>query len=358
MKPKVKHILLKDLEQLLASKEYQQWETVPITRHRALSYQQNPHASPKDPVLFLAFHQENLIAFRSVFAGKTGTIKFGWCSGAWTHPDFRGQGISIQLLNEAYQAWNGKLAFTNYAPSAEKLILRSGLFQPVHQFEGIRAYLFPHSKLLFRDKNPGMPLLSILSIFDSALMRMAQRRIKKYIPGPTHHSFLIEEGGPDHACLKLYEQRECSSLFGRDKKELEWIFSNPWVLRDKKHFEPRYPFSSADPTFRYYTVKLYLKQELTGFLILSERRSKLKTLLICTPPEAFEDVAVFLRNLAVSQQVAHLTVYKKEIATRMFQRKFPFLRLKNYGQKIYSTFTLPKSGNFMVQDGDGDSIFS
>ena len=52
------------------------------------------------------------------------------------------------------------------------------------------------------------------------------------------------------------------------------------------------------------------------------------------------------------------TIYKKELAAELFKRKLPFLHVKKYGQKIYSTFEIENSSESKFQDSDGDVIFT
>ena len=47
--------------------------------------------------------------------------------------------------------------------------------------------------------------------------------------------------------------------------------------------------------------------------------------------------------------------YKLTAVGQLFKQKFPFLRGKKIGQKIYSTFAV--HGEYKFQDGDGDVFF-
>ncbi len=152
MKPEIKKIRVDELESFVSSETFKRLSIVPITTLRARSYAANPLAQPGDIVLYLGFIDNQLVAFRSIFAGVINAgnskIRFGWCSGAWVHPDLRRQGFSMLLLNEALADWNGKLMLTNYSPQTEKLFLKSGKFKVIHRFQGFRGYLFPKILIL------------------------------------------------------------------------------------------------------------------------------------------------------------------------------------------------------------------
>ena len=56
------------MENFVNSKEFQNYEVVPISAIRAQSYLANPHALPDDIVLYLGLINNKLVAFRSLFA--------------------------------------------------------------------------------------------------------------------------------------------------------------------------------------------------------------------------------------------------------------------------------------------------
>ncbi len=118
----IKKIRLSELEEFANSTQFQSFENKPITTFRVASQIKNPRAQPNDYVLYMGFVDDKLVAYRTLFGDhitKQGkTIRFGWCSGAWVHPGFRKEGFSTLLLNEAFDDWEGKLMFTNYAPEA------------------------------------------------------------------------------------------------------------------------------------------------------------------------------------------------------------------------------------------------
>jgi hypothetical protein len=53
-----------------------------------------------------------------------------------------------------------------------------------------------------------------------------------------------------------------------------------------------------------------------------------------------------------------LTVYNSEVARPLFDQKFPFLRVKKFGQNIYGSFDILETEKFQIQDGAGDTVFT
>lgn len=71
-----------------------------------------------------------------------------------------------------------------------------------------------------------------------------------------------------------------------------------------------------------------------------------------------KEIAQFLKNFCKLNTIEIASIYKKELAAELFKRKFPFLHVKKYGQKIYSTFELKSTEETSFQDGNGDVIFT
>lgn len=362
MKLTVEKIRLNELEAFTKSPRYQRFEYVPVSTNRVHSYLHNPHALPGDLVLYLGFIEDQLVAFRSLFAdvaySDNKSIRFGWCSGNWVHPDYRRKGFSELLLKEAYSDWNQKLMFTNYAPNSELLYLKTGWFKPVHHFEGVRAYLFPKTRKLISDSNRNLFTRTFYSLIDFGIQIISGIRLmvfKKLSAGK--YSFEII-GQPDEACCAFLVQNPPEHVFHRYEKELKWIFSYPWITNSGEEEIQKYPFTQFSKEFQYQTVKIYSENKPEGFCIFSVREKHLKTLYFACDDRVYSELANFLKHYSKKHKIEVVSIYKKELATQLLQRKFPFLRVKKYGQKIYSTFELPENQKPVFQDGDGDVIFT
>ena len=360
--PKVKSIRLHELEEFVESEFYQKLPVVPISPSRSKSYFENPHGKPGDVVLILAFLNEKLVAFRSLFAGMVQSenvkIRFGWCSGNWVDPEFRRKGLSRLLLTEAYSAWNGKLMFTNYAPESEKLYLQTGWFKVIHHFNGARAYLYPKTVKLIplAQKNKLTNQTFLLVDFCIACYSNLKIRFFSYHRNPEIR-FEVREF-PDEESYRFLEKYKANFLFERDIKELKWIFQFPWLSTLNSKVAGKYPFSAYTNSFYYQTVKVWQNDELSGVFIFSVREGHLKTLFFWLFPGMEKETARFLKHYCAQHKIEILTIYNSEIARQFFAQKFPFLRVKKFGQKIYSSFDIQETEKFQFQDGDGDSVFT
>ncbi len=362
LNPEVRKIRLCDLEKFCGSKMYRQFPNVPITPSRALSYLNNPNGNPEDVVLFLAFAEGEMIAFRSLFAGVVQfpdqKIRFGWCSGSWVHPYFRRRGISLLLLKEAFNDWDGRLMLTNYSPATERLFLKTGWFKSIHKFNGARFYLFPKTFGMISWANNYTILKPLFSLLDVFIHFFARVRIMLYRYEMYSDIEFELLDSPDEETFTFLCKYEEMYLFNRNKKELLWIFRFPWISETNHSLSQKYPFSSYSESFYYKTVKIWRRKKLTGVVIFSVREGHLKTLFLWIPVDLEDKVAEFLKNFAVKNKLEFITVYQSGVARRLLASKFPFLHSRKLGQKIYSSFEISNENKFAFHDGDGDRAFT
>ncbi len=356
----IQKIQLKELEVFAKSEVFQKFDIVPISQARIKSYLQNPRSKPNDVVLYLGFIKKELVAFRSLFADAVfeseESTRFGWCSGSWVRPGFRRKGYSLQLLKEAYSDWDGKLMLTNYSPESERLFVKTQLFQAIYQFHGVRCYLFPKIRKLVAASKKDRLIQLIFSTIDFLVQIFSNIRTS-FFKLTVNPDFRFEElWFPDAECYSKIPLVNSDFLFQRGEKELRWIFENQWILINNESLRKRYPFSSFSDEFYYKTIKIFQQNILACFFIFSVREGHLKTLYF-NNEKGFENlIALYLKEYCVKKKLEIATIYNSEVAGQLFKQKFPFLRGKKIGQKIYSTFAV--HGEYKFQDGDGDVFFT
>lgn len=356
----VKKIRLCELETFVNSKAFRELDVVPISPTRAASYVQNPRGKPSDVVLYLGYTKNKLVAFRSLFAdlafSHNETVRFAWCSGSWVRSEYRRMGFSQQLLTEAFADWQGKLMLTNYSPATEKLFQKTGRFQPIHQFQGARAYLFPKTQKLLPASQKNRLTRLAATVLDFGIKIYALLRLQLFAPSASPELRFQETDFPDNECFQWLESHKTDTLFRRGTDELKWIFECPWVSGHDSRFQKKYPFSSFSDNFYYLSIKLFWKNTFAGFFVFSVREGHLKTLYLQVEGNMHDEIAMYLKKYCAKNKIEMATIYNSELAGALFKQKFPFLRVKKIGQKIYSTFSV--SGVYSFQDGDGDVFFT
>jgi GNAT superfamily N-acetyltransferase len=358
----IRKVRLSELEHFIQSESFDNLNHVPVTPARARSYIKNPHGLPDDVVLIMAFSDGQLIAFRSLFAGMIDhgmeSIRFGWCSGNWVHPRYRKKGLSQQLLREAYADWNGRLMFTNYAPESENLYLKTGWFHEIYRYDGARGYLFLRKERLTSFYgNRKMPPL-VYSVASRVIGFFARFRVFMYNQKRNMEVQFHESEFPDSTCFRFLSDNPRKFLFVRNEEDWNWIFDYPWITKNNSEMNTRYPFSSASGEFYYRTIKVQQNGVLEGFFIFSVREGHLKTLFFMLKPGIEKDVADYIRMFAATEKLEMASVYHSKIASFFIQEKTPFIYVKKFGQKIYSSFETGISGSHDIRDSEGDYIFT
>jgi hypothetical protein len=163
---------------------------------------------------------------------------------------------------------------------------------------------------------------------------------------------------PDEETFQFLVQNNKNQLFTKGVEDLKWIFQHRWISEMNRETASKYPFSATSESFKYETVKVWQNSMLKSVFIFSVREGNLKTLLFQNPPDLNEDIARFIKKYCTAHKIERITIYNKNIASYFLARKFPFLAVKKYGQKIYSSFSIPGAENYKFQDGEGDTIFT
>lgn len=358
----IQKIKLGELAAFMASRQYRELDIKPISPRRALSYEKNPCGRPDDIVLYLITEHNRMIAFRSVLAGQVmdgGTCRrFAFCSGVWVSVVYRGRGLANRLLREAHDDWGGRLMFTNYSPGGLRVNMDSELFQSIHTYDGVRAYLAPSLARKYRRHAYVAAFKPFLWVTDRMIVitsKILSNRYKTMMPAG--YSFEILPL-PDGQCLAMADEQRQYQVFCRGSEELEWIFSWPWVTTEPEDHMAAYPFSSHSPEFKYQVVKVFRNSAFVGFFTFSVRERHLKSLHFYVSSHDFQAIADWIKQYCIRQKLEMATVYHAGVADYILAKKHPFLCIKRYGQSIFSTFRPELPSGRIIQDGEGDYVFT
>ena len=126
----------------------------------------------------------------------------------------------------------------------------------------------------------------------------------------------------------------------------------------KMHKQTNTRFHRFPNHFLITQLKVFIENKFAGFFIFSVHKGHLKTLYFNLPEGIENEIANFLKIFCKQHQIEIITVYYFEVAGQLFARKFPFLHMKKYGQKIYSSFKIDTEKEYHFHDGDGDGMFT
>ncbi|NIF07531.1 GNAT family N-acetyltransferase [Chryseobacterium sp. Tr-659] len=349
----------KELEDFISSGDFEQYDFLPITKHRALSHIRNPKAGDEDTLLILAFHEERLAGYVGCFPdcfdidGKK--IRYAWLSTLYINPEFRKERPAKKLLKKVFEEYEGKIAITEFTKEAEALYNIMGVFEYVFPKEGKRYYFRTDAAKMIPEKKPGTkkiePLFHILDAAANLLISTKNLGIQK----------------PDfrYETLSSIDQESADFISEfqsqRNAEEINIFIKNPWVLEGKK--DGRYLFSSFAGVFKYFWVKIYDKDNrLSTCLMLQLRDGYLKIPYLFSVSD-LDEVVGFLNYFIVENKVKGFTCYQTELNdaiqksksfSKIYQRDFrrEYLFHKQLLQE------LPENFDPHYQDGDGDCMMT
>ncbi len=342
-------------------------EHIPISRHRALSYSANPRASSTDVVLYLAFKDDLMVAYRTIlpdtlFIGDR-QVKVGWLSGNWVHPDYRRKGISLTLLKEVLIDWDNKLLYTNFAPESKAVYDKSDEFELLYRVKGIRLYLRSSLSKLLPVKNRFYRSIRLpLIIIDKILNFLNPIPLLNFIFAGNNDITFEYCSRPDDEISELFESVCKHTPTQRSRFELQWIVRFPWLVSSPlgDRIGAKYFFSSSPDKFCQLMVKVYKNDNLIGFIILNQHGDRLSIPYIYYSPKHLRSMARVVLHHAVKLRASTLTVYNLGL-TNAIKRVKPFSWLsKNQYRSYFATKTLMdvlKDQHISFNDGDGDCAF-
>ena len=367
----VRKIPLSGLKEYIESDKFQQMPDIPISPQRANSYLHNPRADKDDIVLFLAFENENLVGYRTVLPDKLYTgkreVKFGWLSGNWVLLEKRRQGIATLLFKYAYNEWNGKLMYTNYAPESKAVYEKSGKFLKYLEIQGIRAHLrnsfgilLPPKHIFFRKIKPLLFLSDFMFNFVHDLRIIAQQPFH-----PLQESQLEFVDQIDNDIVQLISKSNDSEPTRRSKEELEWIIKYPWIIEHdgKNKIKGRYFFSSVARNYSNIALKVFDKRNIMiAFIMMIIIGEKLTIPYCYCLEEHYGRLADIIFSLMLKKRINYVTVFHSRLAQQLLKKRYGFVFKKKMVRIYFSTTELfkilPEAEKISFQDGDGDVAFT
>lgn len=349
-----------ELVELFQKNSFKNFDPVPISKMRMASYINNPNGNADDFVLYLAWLDDKMVGFRSIFADRMYAInkaeKMGWFSGTWVHPDFRRMGISTKLFNEVKKDWKHRLAYTNYAPNSKKLFDKTGDFTELTKREGLRFYftspfyrvLGNRNSFFKRIKTP----LKFLDFLTNFIIRPYSYGFQKKYKSRQN---TIEKLGPTN--IEKLSETYNNSVFPRALSEFRWILSYPWITTD--FFNENYPFSLHAKRFGYYLVS----DERTSAVALLKLRDEHLSIPYFFGESCSEELTKNILSFAVQKKIELFTCYNPIVLKAISKEKKCWLASKKMIQryfimKEFAAQLALDSDTIQVQDGDGDCVFT
>lgn len=349
----------KELEDFISSGAFQQYDFLPITKHRALSHLKNPKAADEDTLLILVFYEEKLIGyvgcFPDLFVIDGKEIRYAWLSTLYVNPEYRKKRPAKALLKKVFEEYEGRIAITEFTKEAEALYNIMGVFEYVFPKKGKRYYFKTDAAKMIPEKKPETkalkPLFQTLDAAANLLLSIKNLPTQK----PDFKYEVLERIDKE----SIDFMTDFSGV--RDAEEINAFIDHPWVLEGRK--DERYLFSSFADTFKYFWIKIFdQNNKLKACLLLQLRDGYLKIPYLFSNADS-DEVVRFLNYFIVNNKMKGFTSYQNKLNKTIQQSKaFSHIYERDFHREYLFHKNLlellPNNFNPNYQDGDGDCMMT
>ncbi len=356
------------MEQYIKSDEYNSSDFVPISKIRAISQAHNPRADKEDIALFLAYDNDQLIAYLGTLPDIVSTkqkIKVFWISCMWIMPEYRRHGIALKLLDHTYKTCKGNIFISNYIPRSKAAFIKTGKFFECKNFNGVRAYFrFDLARILSRKYSGLSKLKPLTQLADKILNSLNNLKLKLIISKvkPLYHYVFLDKIEPSlEDFIVPFLQ---TSIFKRSVPEFQWMMDYPWVsnTKDEENDYSKYYFSQYSKDFRQWYIRIDDNKNTTvGFMVLTLHKGELRIPYLFTGNLIVNDISkfllLFLMKMKISTLISHNELLVKSISD--LKKFFIGIRKSEYG--FITTPVILQNQKLIfdgLMEGDGDRMFT
>jgi len=365
----IKAFTIADLRTALASEEFWRTQTLPITKHRALSFIRNPRADAHDPVLLVAYRDLRVIGYLGILPDKIfvddAVYKLGWLTGWWVDPACATAGVGAILLFKALNAYDQYIGVSGGSREARQALRASQKFIAFNSVQGLDIRLRLNLDGNFLRRFPALKIFRIVfkivqSITDEAV------NLRSYFWGRRNHQCrqLTFEyiAAVDEETDRFIKQHHQHDLTRKAKSDLSWIMNNPWVLSApfKDAMAKKYYFSARAGRFYYLGVKVFAhSSEMIGFVLLKVRDDRMSVVYAYFEPRHAASIAAAACLHALAMDISILSLYDAQLAASFAGIGCPCWSVRKNSRE----FSLSKKfadiplANRRLQGGDGDLAF-
>ncbi|MEA3495052.1 MAG: hypothetical protein U9R42_03350 [Bacteroidota bacterium] len=363
-----REIKVGELQAFVNSGDFLNNNIIPISSHRAISQSLNPSADKNDTALIVAYKNEILVGYIGLLPDTIRTNKkqkIFWNSCWWVDQE-KGKQIAMPLFYKAMESSKKNILLTDLSPHTLNILKKTSLFYFSNSIIGTRAFLrfdfqniLPQKKIFFSKIKFVLKILDFNFNLVTAPKRIfVKQKIKKYNFNFQKIEFVDEEAN------NFIKKNNKSELIKREKKELNWIIKNKWILpedKDKNKEKEKYFFSSFSNNFEYLLYKLYDKNDkLIAFLMLKSYNGNLIIPYCYFEKENAELIQNFITKIALQKKIKSITTFNPVLSKKFFKNKSRFIFVKKLTKDFAISNELEhcKAENYNLQDGDGDGVFA
>jgi Acetyltransferase (GNAT) family len=365
----IKAFTVADLKTALASEDFWLTQTLPITKHRALSYSRNPRADADDPVLLVAYRDNRVIGYLGILPDKIFVndvvYKLGWLTSWWVDPSRATAGVGTILLFKALNAYDQHIGVSGSSREAGLALQASQKFMALNPLQGLDIRLRLNISASISRRLPALKILRVVfKIFDAMADEVVNLRNFFWQRRSNHCRHLTFEyiATIDEETDRFIKQHHRHDLTRKEKSDLSWIMNNPWILSApfKDSAGKRYYFSSRAGRFLNLGVKVFEHHnEMIGFLLLKVRDDRMSVVYAYFESRHAPSITAAAFQHALAMDVSSLSLYDERLAADFLRLGCPCwsAKKKSRGFLLSKAFAGIPLANCRLQGGDGDLAF-
>jgi hypothetical protein len=358
-----------DLEIALLSEDFWLTKTLPITKQRALSFCHNPRAGKDDPVLLVAYQDNQVVGYLGILPDKilfnNADLKLGWLTSWWVDPGVATKGVGAILLYKALNTYPGGVGVSGGSKEARKVLHASQKFIVLKPLKGLEIRFRFNASRVILQKFSSLKIFRVwFKIADVMLdeivhfrrflwerrNNISQRLSFEYIAS------IDEETG------RFIQRHYQHDLTRKGKADLDWIMTYPWIVSapQKDSASRRYYFSSISARFFYLGVKVFEQDNgMVGFLMLSVRNDRMSVVYSHYESQHAASIAAAAVYHAFAMDVSTLRLYDECLVKSLSQLRCPSWSTKSISRGFFlsKAFADIPLAECRVHGGDGDFAF-
>jgi hypothetical protein len=365
----IKTFTVADLKTALVSEDFWLTKTLPITKHRALSYSRNPRAEEDDPVLLVAYQDNRVIGYLGILPDKIfvndAVYKLGWLTSWWVDPSFSTAGVGAILLFKALNAYDQYIGVSGGSREARKALHASQKFMALKPLQGLDIRLRLNVSRELPRRRPAMKIFrGLFKIFDAMMDEVVNLRSffwqRHHNPGQRLTFEYISD--IDEETDRFIQRHYRHDLIRKEKADFSWIMNNPWILSAplKDLTSKRYYFSSRADRFSYLGVKVFEHPtEMIGFFLLKVRDDRMSVLYSYFESRHAAAITAAALHHALAMDVSILSLYDELLVASFSTLRCPCWSVKknSRGFSLSKAFAEIPLASCRLHGGDGDLAF-
>jgi len=365
----IKAFTVADLKTALAAEDFWRSQTLPITKHRALSYCRNPRADANDPVLLVAYQDDRVIGYLGILPDKIFVngvaYKLGWLTSWWVDPSGPTAGVGAVLLFKALNAYDQYIGISGGSRDARQALKASQKFIDIKPLQGLDVRLRLHVTGYLCRRLPALKILRVFfKFFDAITDEVVNLRRFFWQRRNRLFEYLTFEyiAAIDEETDRFIQQHYQHDLTRKGKSDLNWIMNNPWILPAplKDSAGQRYYFASRAGRFTYLGVKVFEHHNaMVGFLLLKVRDDRMSVVYCYFERRHAASITAAALHHALAMDVSILSIYDQQLAASFSELHCPCwsVKKKSRGFSLSKAFNNIPLADRRLQGGDGDLAF-